>query len=57
MSLRRFAVLIVLLVFSAPLAACHMVAHVPPGQAKKAFASPPGHGGVPPGQMKSKQRY
>ena len=50
MTLRRFAVLIVLVAFSAPLAACHMAGHVPPGQAKKAFAPPPGH-------MKSKQRY
>ena len=33
-------------------AACHTVNHLPPGQVKKIVNPPPGHGGVPPGQMK-----
>src|SRR3546814_10010343 len=32
------------------LAACHTLGHVPPGQAKKVLAPPPGHSGDKPGR-------
>jgi hypothetical protein len=34
------------------LAGCHVAGHAPPGQVKKVVNPPPGHGGVPPGQLK-----
>lgn len=34
------------------LSGCHFAGHLPPGQVKKVVNPPPGHGGVPPGQMK-----
>ena len=34
------------------LSSCHVAGHAPPGQVKKVVNPPPGHGGVPPGQMK-----
>ncbi len=53
MTLRRAtAHILVLLVLALPLAACHAAGHLPPGQLKKVFVSPPGHGGIPPGQFK-----
>ena len=36
------------------LSACHVAGHAPPGQVKKVVNPPPGHGGVPPGQLKKK---
>ncbi len=42
MTLRRAtARILVLLVFVLPLAACHVSGHLPPGQLKKGFVSPP----------------
>ena len=32
------------------IAGCHTVGHVPPGQAKKVIAPPPGHVGDKPGR-------
>jgi hypothetical protein len=34
------------------LSACHYVGHAPPGQMTKVVNPPPGHGGIPPGQLK-----
>jgi hypothetical protein len=31
---------------------CHYAGHLPPGQVKQVIDPPPGHGGVPPGQLK-----
>lgn len=39
-----------LLAATAALTACHVVGHLPPGQAKQILDPPPGHGGTPPGQ-------
>ncbi len=52
MTLRRATTrILVLLTLALPLAACHVSGHLPPGQLKKTFAPPPGHGGIPPGQL------
>ncbi len=52
MTLRRAtARILVLLTLALPLAACHVSGHLPPGQLKKVFVPPPGHGGIPPGQL------
>jgi hypothetical protein len=34
------------------LAGCHFAGHFPPGQVKQIVDPPPGHGGIPPGQLK-----
>ena len=34
------------------LSGCHEWGPVPPGQVKHIVAPPPGHGGIPPGQLK-----
>jgi hypothetical protein len=34
------------------LGGCNATGHVPPGQVKNVVNPPPGHGGVPPGQLK-----
>jgi len=51
---RVIAVSLSVLAMSMVLSACHVTGHVPPGQAKKFVAPPPGHGGIPPGQAKLK---
>jgi len=40
------------LVMLSALGACHFAGHVPPGQVKHIVNPPPGHGGIPPGQLK-----
>ncbi len=52
MTLRRAtARILVLLTLALPLAACPVSGHLPPGPLKKVFVPPPGHGGIPPGQL------
>jgi hypothetical protein len=53
MTIRRALILAMsnLLMMSA-LSACHTVGYMPPGQVKKVVNPPPGHGGIPPGQLK-----
>lgn len=50
MNRKRILTTLVALVAVASLAACHTVNHVPPGQAKKVLAPPPGHSGDKPGR-------
>jgi hypothetical protein len=42
------------IIFAGLLAGCHVAGHLPPGQVKQVIDPPPGHGGVPPGQLKKK---
>lgn len=50
---RRFLVLLTSgLLLGGLVGGCHFAGHVPPGQVTKVVAPPPGHGGIPPGQLK-----
>jgi hypothetical protein len=49
---RSFKRVILATVVVGILGGCHVATHVPPGQVKKIVNPPPGHGGIPPGQMK-----
>jgi hypothetical protein len=51
--MRQIRVLVALsLLVAGTLSACHFAGHLPPGQVKQIVNPPPGHGGVPPGQLK-----
>jgi hypothetical protein len=50
--IRAFQYLILGVATAVLLTGCHFAGHLPPGQVKQVIDPAPGHGVVPPGQLK-----
>jgi hypothetical protein len=51
-NIAAFCLTLLAVIWAGSLAGCHDWEPVPPGQVKHIVNPPPGHGGIPPGQLK-----
>jgi hypothetical protein len=52
MYIRRILIVATAIILVSAAGGCHELGHLPPGQVKQVIDPPPGHGGIPPGQLK-----
>lgn len=52
MNKSRIIILAAAIISVAAFSGCHELGPLPPGQMKQVLDPPPGHGGIPPGQLK-----